>query len=410
MGRASSHDQLMTAEPRVRLALPSAEQGFSVTERDGLFLIVPRKDSKRRGNDWTHEERKYRSVILDREGRVVSTGYEKFFNAGENEEDTDSLEQALENNEEVWLTEKMDGSLAIRSVIDGAVVFRTRGTWDGNEYGVAMKKVAAKKYPKLLDPEFEPDRSLLFEFVSPDFRIVLRYPEDDLIFLGAVSHLTLEMTNRRSAVALAEEAGLQIVEAHPLPTNLTELVEETVALEGREGVVAACNDGQTLVKIKSAYFLARHRLKSHLNARVIREVCMREGIRDMAGFEKWVIGEEGDWEIVQDAIPLIDRYLLARSDAEAAYTRIKEVVEAKKAEVGEDRKAFALWVQDYFSEAYEKGTAFSIYSGKTSDDNYASRALDMGDRRSDPQAALLWEMCEQRFAAVDEEELDLDDE
>lgn len=109
MGRAGHETADTALEARVRLPLPSEEQGFNIVSRDGLSLIFPRKDMKRQGKDWQEDERPYRSVIVDEDGYVRSIGLPKFYNVGEHEGDTERLAAALEAGREVWLTEKVDG-------------------------------------------------------------------------------------------------------------------------------------------------------------------------------------------------------------------------------------------------------------------------------------------------------------
>jgi hypothetical protein len=402
MGRAGGELNNLTLDRgSLRLDFPTEEQGFSLTRKNDLVLIVPRKDSKRRGEDWLESERNYRSMVLDNGGYVRSAGLPKFFNAGENEKDTLALASALQQGEEVWITEKVDGSLAVRSVIDGKVIFRTRGTLDGGEHGPYMLRVAKSRYPRLLDPDFMPNHSLHFEFVSLNFRIVIRYEEDDLVFLGSIDHKDLRLSNRAEAQAIAEAAGLNLVEAHPVPTSLAELAEQIESLEGREGVVASCQDGQLLVKLKSAYFLSRHRLLSHLTAKRIREVCLEEDIRSISQFEKWVTAEEGDWEIVKDAQPLIETYLKSYAETEMIYSRLAAEVEEKKKEFPE-RKDFAR-LYALTLERTQRAAAFMLFDGKMRGD-HPRNALNKPGSKTDPFSLLLQDVLDRQYAAFEEQD------
>lgn len=342
----------------LRLELPAPERGFSLTERDGLTLVVPEKRGKMTPADWPVEERKFRSLIVDSDGRVVSAGFAKFGNFQEFPDETDLLVEALAADKPVFFSEKVDGSLLVRSVINGEVVFRTRGTFDGGEHGRAARRVAAKKYPVLLDPAFEPEHSLLFEFVSPDFRIIVSYPEDDLILLGRIAHADLTPDDFPQLAALAQEHALQLVECHELPTEPLALLKEIETWKGKEGVVARCNEGRVMVRIKAADYLARHRLRFALSARAVREICLERDVQGLDDFEVYLKEVGGDWELVEDAKPLVEAFCTARARARERVSTLAGEVAAKLVEYPV-RKDFALEYATKLSGA-EKAAAFSL--------------------------------------------------
>lgn len=100
---------------------------------------------------------------------------------------------------EGWLTVKHDGVLVIRSVIRGRVVFRTRGSFDGEHHGRAIEQIAREHYPALCDPEWMAGHSVHLEYVTPAHRIIVRYPEPDLVLIGATANETLERLSPRRA-------------------------------------------------------------------------------------------------------------------------------------------------------------------------------------------------------------------
>src|ERR1044072_6549401 len=113
MGRGQNNDVEGTvARAGLTISLPRREQGFWVTEQEGLRLIHPTQGQYR----WAPEERRFRSLIVDAQGRVVSEGYPKFFNAGEEAaaEDAKRLVDEIQAGGEVYAEEKVDGSLIIR--------------------------------------------------------------------------------------------------------------------------------------------------------------------------------------------------------------------------------------------------------------------------------------------------------
>lgn len=315
----------MTVHPDFARA-PLPEQGFNRRPLgDGRELISPRKDK------WTWEpaERRYRSAIIcPREG-IISQGFPKFDNAGEGQQDTARLYGALAAGEPVWFTEKMDGSLCIRSVIDGQVVLRTRGTHDGGtEHGPAMRALAERLYPALLDPAVEPDHSLLFEFVSPSFQIVVPYADEDLILLGAVGHADGALADRDELGELAERLSVPLVATHELPTDPAQLLAAVSGFDDREGIVARCDSGQVLVKIKSASYLAAHALRFAFSPRRVVEFCAERAIRDEDAFVAALREAGFDWEVGEETRAPFRAYRDALTAADARFAELAAMAEA----------------------------------------------------------------------------------
>lgn len=281
-------------------------------------------------------------------------------------------------------------SLAIRSVVNGEVMFRTRGSWDGGDFGVAMRGVAARKYPALLDPKVHPDGSLLFEFTSPreQFRVVLRYPEDDMTLLGAMDHSNLRQSDLQELQSLSEKHGLKMVETMEVPHSLGDLSKAVRDWEGREGVVVRCNDGQTFVKVKSQSYLALHRLRSHMNSKSLRALCDEHRVTSIPQYRKILEEKGGDWEIFQDSQPMVEAYIGARKASNARFAELDAIVTQKSLEYRGDRKRFATeWAPTLSS--HEKPVAFLLLDGREAAaqdklaDSLVSQALERFDKEEE---------------------------
>lgn len=317
-------------------AAPRPDQGFNRRLLDdGRELVSPRKDKW----GWHPAERRYRSAIIDLREGIVSQGFPKFDNVHEDDENTQRLFAALAAGEEVWFTEKMDGSLCIRSVIDGRAVLRTRGTHDGGtDHGPAMRRLAERLYPRLLDPEFEPGRSLLFEFVSPQFQIVVPYESEDFVLLGAVDHADGRLADRPDLEGLEASSGVPLVATHVLPSDPAELVEAVKAYEGLEGVVARCENGQVLVKIKSASYLAAHALRFAFSPRRVAEFCAERGITDEDAFVDAMREAGFDWEVGEETRAPFRAYRDAIASADHRFEELAAMCESRR---GLERREFA---------------------------------------------------------------------
>lgn len=295
---------------KMKLDISKVRSDFKITSENGLHLIHPKKNLW----EWEDEEKNLRSLVVDNNGFVVSSGWKKFGNYGEFKNDTDVLNFALANDGVVRFTEKIDGTLLIRSVFDNEVIFRTRGTLYGGEdsdeqaaFGERFKKVAKEKYPILLDPSFMFDRSLLFEYIAPTNLVVIRYKEEDLIFLGFVKHDDLSVGKWLETQKISTDYNLNLVNLHVLPREPLQLINEIKTWKD-EGIVARCNDDQIFVKIKSAYYLANHRMKFSMNYLTMVEFIEGGNIQSEDQLVADLKACDYDWEVIESAKEFYHRY------------------------------------------------------------------------------------------------------
>lgn len=214
---------------------------------------------------WTQETKIFRSSVWDSQGELVSAGFPKFTNWGERPE-VFPLPKSLRN---AVFTEKLDGTLLIVSMWNGNLILRTRGTVDAYKQANGFELEAFKEYAdKLLSDWMEKygenwPTSLLFEWVSPTNKIVLNYGDEPMFYLvGAVEHLDYSVWPQDALDILAEMCGL-------LRPKMFHFVDEVEMLnsvnewKGMEGVVVYHSQGQ-MHKVKSAWYLALHHMKSEL--------------------------------------------------------------------------------------------------------------------------------------------------
>ena len=338
---------------------------FVLTEYPHLGLIhvgpAPLKNLKR--SAWATEDLPYRSVVLDYgTGALVSAGFPKFFNYGEG--GPSHIENSLTGEgPPATSTEKIDGSLAIRFVHAGRVVWRTRGTLNRTDMVEAIEEVALK-YPALADPRWVPKTSVLFEFVHPDFQVVLRYPEPDLILVGAVRHEEFYIWTPSDLDRIVEEGSLRrapenLCGAH----DIDGLLHSIEHRHSSEGIVLRCGPlQQTLVKFKSADYLMRHRLRFALNAKTIRQICIENHVTAMPDFDKWLDEQGADWELIQDVKPLVETFVTYRRIAAYSFDDLGASTARAAKEYpnrGDFAREFAIKLP-----AAEKTAAFLLLDGK----------------------------------------------
>jgi len=347
-----------------KLDLSKVRSDFKRISDGNLTLIVPKKNVW----DWSKDERFLRSVVIDNNGYVVSCSWPKFGNFGEFTEDTKILEEDLEDGSEVRWSHKEDGSLCIRSVINNKVILRTRGTLYGgesNETESYKEKFfrTANKYPKLLDPNWMNDRSLLFEYVAPDNLVIITYTEEDLIFLGFVYH-NLQIGKWKEVEEIAKENNLNLVRLHNLPRDPIKVLE-IIKTWKEEGVVARCNKDQIMVKVKSAHYLAKHRMKFSINYKFMVEFAELSGIIS----EEDLINElklcDYDFEIIEIAIPFFYRYKKSVDYVNKILKEAKKIINSfsstKKDKIG-IRKDLAISISK--KDGIVKSFVFLLYDNK----------------------------------------------
>lgn len=270
-----------------------------------VFLVRPRPSK----HTWTDADRHLRSLLLADDGEILSSGFPKFHNFGEDPE-RDAVTAAAIAEGAVLFTEKLDGSLIIRDVIGGQVHFRTRGNFDLGEFEPLVIPVIRDRYPRLLDPSLCPAASLLMEFTSPDARVVLRYETADLAHLGYM----LKHADRLPElipVLLYTVAGLPRVRSYPLARDAAEVAAQVRGWRDAEGIVAWCGGSldALLTKFKSDHYLQIHALKFALSDERLRLFCVRNGIETAGALRDGLQALGLDWEAVQFVLPAFEAHM-----------------------------------------------------------------------------------------------------
>ena len=291
-----------------------------------------------------YEVREARTLILDADNdwRTVCQGYSKFFNYGE------GYLQDLD-----WKTarvlEKVDGSLIVCYWYDNKWNVCTTGTADGGPFADLFWKQAERQGIRL--PETWPGNAFfyMFEYVSPETRIVVPYPEPHIYLHGVRSSVTMDEEDiGRTAILY----GWDMVQHYHLQT-VEQVIEAAKILtpDKGEGFVVVDKNFRRL-KIKSLLYVKIHHLKDQMSARHLLDVArMNEDSEVLVYFSE-----------IRDEV---ERYKKQIEDLECdiydAFTRCH--ILSRKPGQKPERKAFALLAVKYpFSAALfylldEKGSA-----------------------------------------------------
>ena len=226
------------------------EKGTVSETRKGYLSLFCYTNSclyERLWNDWNTTAR---GLILDRENQqVIATPFPKFFNYGE-------MSIALPD-EPFDIYEKMDGSLGIAYYYQQQWSIATKGAFNSTQAFWGTQQLLK------LDLELlEPGTTYLFEMIYSENRIVVKYPFEGLVLLGAYDHNGFEVTYTH-LTELAQKLSMQIVtrlNAHSIKT----ILEQAAQLDkNSEGFVLRFESGMRL-KIKGSEYCRIHRLGSRI--------------------------------------------------------------------------------------------------------------------------------------------------
>lgn len=207
--------------------------------------------------------RECRGLIFDLQGNLISRPYHKFFNIGEKHE---THLNKVNLDEPHVILEKLDGSM-IRPIPlpDGGFRLATKaGVTD-----VAMNAetfIADKPHYSAFIKEWTyRGTTPIFEWCSRINRIVVDYPEDNLILTAIRYNNSGQYVAYKSMKVYAESYNIPFVKAIAGDdTNITDIVEHIRKWEDSEGVVIRFDSGQML-KIKCEDYILRHRSKDSIN-------------------------------------------------------------------------------------------------------------------------------------------------
>lgn len=258
-----------------------------------LYLVQPQI----MGTAWTQKNKIFRSSLWNHKGELVSAGFPKFTNFGEKPEEF-PVPQSLKDT---TIVEKLDGSLLIVSKYNGHYIIRTRGTVDASKLdnGYELEIFKEKYLSKLTElcPDETWEFSFLFEWVSPNQRIILNYGDQPEWYLvGYVIHYGYSLLAQNALNMWASQIGCPRPTTYKFP-SLDELFDDVEMWKGKEGVCIYSNHDQTIHKVKGFWYLSLHRMKEALASfdKVV-DVWFDQGMPSYKQFEEFIT-DQFDWEL-----------------------------------------------------------------------------------------------------------------
>lgn len=192
-----------------------------------------------------------RGLKFDANGRIIARPFHKFFNLGERERP----EQVDWSRPHV-IADKLDGSMIHPCLLGDKMVFMTRmGVTSQAEAAFAaasgaVKALSADMLAKGVTP--------IFEFTSPENRIVVAYDQTQLTLLAMRETVSGVYTPQAELEAVAKAYGVPLVTTFGQVGDLQAFIRDGRGLEGVEGYVVVFDDGHRL-KLKCDAYVLRHK-------------------------------------------------------------------------------------------------------------------------------------------------------
>jgi RNA ligase len=208
--------------------------------------------------------RECRGLIFDTAtGKLLSRPYQKFFNAGEKEE---TQLDKINLYEPHVVLEKLDGSM-IRPIPtpEGFILATKAGITDIAEQ--AEEFIADKpEYTKFIHSSIACGLTPIFEWCSRKNRIVIDYPQDQLILTAVRDKLTGTYLPYPIIVETGKNYNIPVVQAIDglAVQNIELFVKQVREWDDGEGVVVRFDTGH-MIKVKADDYVLRHKSKDAIS-------------------------------------------------------------------------------------------------------------------------------------------------
>ena len=272
----------------IRDVLPHIEgrEEFRVMEKEGYtvinYMVSLENTFKWDNNDpiGSSVRRECRGLIFDDNGVLISRPYNKFFNAGEKEE---TQLNKINLYEPHVVLEKLDGSM-IRPIptLDGFVLATKAGITDISQQ--AEEFIDDKSnYNTFIRKCIQKGTTPIFEWVSRKNRIVVDYPEDNLILTGIRYNDTGKYVDYQVMVDYATAWNIPVVKAVNglVVQNIELFVKQVREWEDNEGVVIRFDTGH-MIKVKADDYVLRHKSKESINQeKNVLQTILEDSVDDL---------------------------------------------------------------------------------------------------------------------------------
>ena len=249
-------------------------------------------------DEWSRE---CRGIVFDTQlGMVTGRPLHKFFNLNERAE---ARVENLDWTKVVRVMDKRDGSMIHTVCMDwGQMKLKSKKSFE-SEVAIAAQKFYDSKSNFVAMGHFLDDQNAtaIFEYTAPDARIVLFYAQPELKLLhirnnGDGRYWTpeeLKFVSTNFDIPMVDEVD-EFFDVVPSPPgmetqggpafvnvfNVARMLEAAKTREDIEGWIVQFEDGN-MVKVKTEWYLKRHRAMTFLRERDIAQLVLDEGLDDL---------------------------------------------------------------------------------------------------------------------------------
>lgn len=330
---------------------------------DVVTLVQP----KHIGAKWIKNNLHFRSSVWNCDGELISASFPKFFNWGEQPDLSPTPSSLINCN----VVEKLDGSTLIVSKYKGKYILRTRGTVDahtmdnGHELELFKKQMTDNgffaHYDDICGDTW--NRSYLFEWLSPINKIVINYGDvASFKLVGCINHNDYTLEPQTALNEIAESFAIERPATYTF-SDVNDLLQNVEMWKGKEGVVIYSNNGQMLHKVKGAWYLALHHMKSELsNVEKIMDVWLEQQMPDYNTFYSYIV-TSFDYELAEQCRGHISNLCDARKEVDKIVEHMREFVNSKVKHLP-TRKEQAMAILNSYGETSRSGYLFKLLDNK----------------------------------------------
>lgn len=266
-----------------------------------------------------------RGHIVDSEGNYKCRPFDRFFNFGERQVDIDWNKATI--------VQKLDGSLIKIWNYNDEWYIATRGTFIADS-AMPMSDITFEQYvvktfgfdtiqewKEWASTVYDKEHTYLYELTSPYNRVVVPQTDSKLWFLGMRNNITGKYIKCNEVLYMPKQYSF---------SSLDECVKTAKTLPFTDEGYVVCVDGEPVMKIKSAAYVAVHRMRGD-NGITPSRIC------DLV----WLYDEDEYLSYFPDERVLFQPYITARDEL---LQEIEQVYQATR-EI-KDQKEFALAVKD----------------------------------------------------------------
>lgn len=284
--------------------------------------------------------RECRGIVFDmKTGECICRPFHKFFNVNQKAEtQIDKIDWSGIS----YIGTKYDGSLLMPVLINDKIFWKTKKSFY-SEVAIKATKVWNEKYKGsslehniILD--LKAGLTPLFEFVDKDVPIVIKVKESDFILLS--------LRDIKSGEYYFFNHHNHLKESFNSLENFINTIKEE---EGTEGYVIS--DGENIYKVKTQWYLERHRMLSKYTINSILDLYINDAIDDF-------IAELYTFNYVEKA-KMLEKF---RDEFTNWILNIEEVAQSKLEELKKKYKRTELRIQ--ISQMTNSALMFNLLDGK----------------------------------------------